>query len=317
MTALLLAAVATTACVGRACGRTRDGARHSTPAAGMSSDTGDAASWELVYEHEIDGNLDIYVVSAHGGIPRRLTRDPAGDGHARWMPDGRSVVFTTGRTGKPQIWEVAAGGGREQPLRQNSASESQPDPSPDGRHLAFISDIGGSDQLMMMDLETRDTVELVRHPDGTIFGNPHWSPDSSRVVFSSNWPDGHQIYLVDVRSRQVRPPAGTRAGGCEPRFTRDGRAVAYVLRGSQRPTCQLLELDLETGRRRVVVDWPALNYDLAYSPDGKEVAFASNITGEWVIYRQRLADGRAWRVTFGGGGARYPDYRPTVAIGSP
>jgi hypothetical protein len=41
-----------------------------------------------------------------------------------------------------------------------------------------------------------------------------------------------------------------------------------------------------------------------------ELAFASNITGDWVIYRQRIADGRSWRVTFGPGPARNPDYRP-------
>ena len=54
-----------------------------------------------------------------------------------------------------------------------------------------------------------------------------------------------------------------------------------------------------------------------YSPDGEEVAFSSNITGEWVIYRQRLSDGRAWRLTFGSGPARYPDYRPRAAAVTP
>ena len=44
------------------------------------------------------------------------------------------------------------------------------------------------------------------------------------------------------------------------------------------------------------MDWPALNYDPAYSPDGSELAFASNITGEYAVYRQRLSDGQAWRV---------------------
>jgi Tol biopolymer transport system component len=273
--------------------------------------------WEIVYEHEIDGNSDIYLVPASGGMPRRLTDHPEWDGHARWMRDGRRIAFTTGRTGKPQIWVVAAEGGQPSPLRQNDAAESQPDPSPDGRHLAFISDIQGSDRLMTMDLETGATAALVRHPDGTIFGNPHWSPEGSQVVFSSNWPDGHQIYVVDAASAETRPASGARTGGCEPRFTRDGRAVAFVLRGNQSPTSQLVEQDLATGRRRVLVDWPALNYDLAYSPDGEEVAFSSNITGEWVIYRQRLSDGRAWRLTFGSGPARYPDYRPRAAAVTP
>ena len=99
------------------------------------------------------------------------------------------------------------------------------------------------------------------------------------------------------------------ANGCEPRFNREGTAVAYVKRGSH-PISRLVEHDLETGEERVLINWPALNYDLAYSPDGSEVAFASNITGEWIVYRQRLSDNRAWQVTVGGGPARYPDYRP-------
>jgi Tol biopolymer transport system component len=61
------------------------------------------------------------------------------------------------------------------------------------------------------------------------------------------------------------------------------------------------------------VDWPALNYDPVYSPDGQEIAFASAITGSWEIYRQRLDGGEARRVTFAGADARYPDYRPAVA----
>jgi Tol biopolymer transport system component len=265
---------------------------------------------EIVYEQEIRGNSDIYVVPATGGPPRRLTRHPGVDCHARWMPDGRYIVYTAGRGVKPQLWEVPAEGGSPRPVRRNQAGESQPDPSPDGRRLAFISDIEGSDRLMMMDLKTRATTTLVRHRDATIFGNPHWSPDGEQVVFSSNWPNGHQIYVVDVASREARPLAKARTFGCEPRFRPDGRAVAFVLRGNQSTTSRLVEQDLETGERRVLVDWPALNYDLAYSPDGREVAFASDITGQWVIYRQRLADGRAWRLTFGRGPARYPDYRP-------
>jgi Tol biopolymer transport system component len=275
------------------------------------------ASDAIVYEHEVGGNVDIYVVAATGGVPRRLTSDPTLDCHARWMPGGRRIVFTTDRRGRAQLWEVAAEGGVARPLRRNGAAESQPDPSPDGRQLAFISDIEGSDRLMLMDLETRVTTTLVRHPDRTMFGNPDWSANGSRIVFSSDWPSGHQIYTVEVVTRQARPLPSAPARGCEPRWRNDGRAVAFVLRDHPGETSQLVEQDLDTGARRVLVDWPALNYDLAYSPDGSEVAFASNISGQWAIYRQRLSDGRAWRLTFGGGPARYPDYRPRPAAGDP
>ena len=70
-----------------------------------------------------------------------------------------------------------------------------------------------------------------------------------------------------------------------------------------------MEHDLASGEETTLVDWPALNYDPVYSPDGTEIAFASTITGGWEIYRLGLADGKAHRVTFAGADARYPDYR--------
>jgi len=268
-----------------------------------------AVSSELVYEQEIDGNSDIYVVPAAGGPARRITEDPGHDSLARWTPDGQRIVFTSSRTGNPQLWEVPADGGKPRRVRSNAASESQSDVSPDGRQLAFLSDLGGPPKLLVQELETGAVREIVRHGDDTILGNPHWSPDGARIVFSSNWPRGHRIYVVDVPSRELRRMPRAALWGCEPRFTRDGREVVYVSRGFMAPRSRLVAHDLETGRERVLVDWPALNYDPAFSPDGTEIAFASNIAGEWAIFRQRLADGRAWRVTFGGP-ARYPDYRP-------
>jgi Tol biopolymer transport system component len=301
-------AVALAVLTAAACTRGRDEQERSAAPAGPA--VSGTSQWEIVFEREVEGNVDLYAIPAGGGTERRLTDHPGEDGLARWTPDGKRVVFTSNRTGNRQLWEVAADGGEPRRLRSNEATEYQSDVSPDGRQIAFLSNLDGPERLLLQDLGTGQARELVRHGARTIFGNPHWSPDGRLITYSSNWRLGHQIYVVEVASGKERRISGLTGGGCEPRFTRDGRQVVYVSRGHLRPASRLVAHDLTTGEERALVSWPALNYDPAFSPDGTEIAFASNITGEYAIYRQRLSDGQAWRVTFGPGPARYPDYRP-------
>jgi TolB protein len=264
----------------------------------------------LVYGRGPDDARDLYIVPVEGGPPMRLTSHPAGDGLPRWTRDGRGVLFASNRTGNWQIWRVSVDGSEPERVLANEHREWQVDESPDGRFLAFLSNRAGPEFLWILDKETGGLQPLVQHGKRTIMGNPHWSPDGSRIAFSSNWKQGHQIYVVEVASGEARRIS--LVGGCEPRFSPDGTKVAYVHRRPRedKTVSAIVEHDLATGKERVLVDWPALNYDPVYSPDGSEIAFASTISGSWEIYRQRLADGEARQVTFGGADARYPDYRP-------
>ena len=187
----------------------------------------------------------------------------------------------------------------------------QGDPSPDGALLAVVSELASHDALVSVDRNGR-LVTLVEHGGRARLGNPHWSRDLSRIVFSSNkGAGGHRIYLLEVASGEDRRLSPLISGGCEPRFRPDGRAIAYVRR--QRLTRErswIVEQDLESGEEKMLVDWPAVNYDPVYSPDGGELAFASDVGGSYAVYRLRLSDGKSWRLTFGDGAARHPDYEP-------
>ena len=280
-------------------------ARSAEAAPGAAGETG----WTLAYDQVVGGNQDLYTIPSAGGVARRLTDDPAHDMLPRFTHDGRSVLFASDRSGKWQIWEVPAEGGTARRVRTNDATEYQVDESPDGKTLAFLSNENGPESLLLQPRAGGAARLLVRHGANTIMGNPDWSPDGKQITFSSNWRVGHQIYVVDAATGEARRLSPLHRGGCEPRFSPDGRGVIYVDRGHLGDTSLLTEVDLASGERKTIVDWPALNYDPAYSPDGREIAFASNITGEYAIYRQRLSDGRSWRVTHERGDARYPDYR--------
>jgi Tol biopolymer transport system component len=263
----------------------------------------------LVYERHTNGIPDIVLMPA-GGVERRLTQHPKSDSLPRFTPDGRRVLFTSDRTGEWQIYEVGLEGGEPVRVRSTGHTEWQVDLSPDGRTLAFLSKEGGPESLWLMDWTTRAARMLVRHGNSSVLGNPDWSPDGRRIVFSSNWRIGHQIYVADVATGEAERLSPLRKGGCEPRFSPDGRKVAYTSRGHLSAHSRIVAHDVETHEETVLVDWPALNYDVAWSPRGDEIAFASNITGDYQVYRLRLADGKSWRVSFGAGEARYPDYQP-------
>ncbi len=93
----------------------------------------------------------VYVVSADGGTPRRLTWYPA-DSFARgWSPDGSQVLYASTRetapTGYERLWTVSSDGGPSTLLPAPWAHSGSF--SPDGRQLVL-------DRMSRWDVEWRD-----------------------------------------------------------------------------------------------------------------------------------------------------------------
>jgi Tol biopolymer transport system component/DNA-binding winged helix-turn-helix (wHTH) protein len=59
-----------------------------------------------------EGDADIYIISAEGGQPRRLTSEPSEDVTPSWSRDGKWIYFGSTRGGGMQIWKVPAEGGQ-------------------------------------------------------------------------------------------------------------------------------------------------------------------------------------------------------------
>ena len=53
---------------------------------------------QIAFTGEYDGNIDVFVMPATGGTPKRLTFHPAPDKAIGWTPDGKNVLFSSGRT---------------------------------------------------------------------------------------------------------------------------------------------------------------------------------------------------------------------------
>lgn len=53
----------------------------------------------IAFTSERDGNMEIYIMSADGNDPQRLTNHPAEDYWPTWSPDGAQIAFASERDG--------------------------------------------------------------------------------------------------------------------------------------------------------------------------------------------------------------------------
>ena len=93
----------------------------------------------VAFTGDYGGNPDVYVVSANGGVPRRLTYHPAVDEVVGWTPDGQNVLFVSNRdsfaSGVGNLYTVSMAGGLPEKLPFPLAYEGSYSPS--GQEIAY------------------------------------------------------------------------------------------------------------------------------------------------------------------------------------
>ena len=105
------------------------------------------------------GNPDIYILDTEGGQPRRFTNDDGEDVAPSWSRDGRSIYFSSTRTGSPQIWKAPFAGGPAVQITKQGGFEGFE--SPDGKYLYYTKGrsipgiwkvpVAGGDEVLVTD----------------------------------------------------------------------------------------------------------------------------------------------------------------------
>jgi serine/threonine-protein kinase len=190
----------------------------------------------IVFDSNIEGNQQIFVMPASGGEPRRVTRDSADNFSPEFSPDGRQIVFHSTRNATRDIYIVNLDGSGEQRLTSDSEESYHPAFSPDGLSIAYGN---GSRTLGMVHRATIDAPWKVvpRQPGDSGFV-PRWSPDGSQLALEMPNDEGR----VDLVIREVKDgtsrtliKAGTR--GIQfprwPEWSEDGRTIYFRDAGSE------------------------------------------------------------------------------------
>jgi tricorn protease len=172
----------------------------------------------IAFAGQYEGNLDVYVVPATGGIPRRLTHHPDPDVPVCWTPDGKSVIFRSTRTSSgrfSQLLSVPISGGHPTELPLPMGEEGSF--SPDGKRIAYTplsnkpqypgayrplrNYRGGTASPLWIAYLADSSITKVPRTDSNDF-NPMWIGD--RVYFLSDRDGPATLFAYEPESKKVR-----------------------------------------------------------------------------------------------------------------
>jgi Tol biopolymer transport system component len=109
-------------------------------------------------------------------------------------------------------------------LTSDAGFTADPAISRDGALVAYASDRAGDNQLDIWVQQTAGSAPIRVTHDSFDEREPSFSPDGSRIVFRSER-NGGGIYVVPTLGNEA--PRFLAAGGRRPRFSPDGRSIAY------------------------------------------------------------------------------------------
>lgn len=265
-----------------------------------------------------DGNFNLYVSLIGGGSLVQLTHGKNLKAHPAWSPEGTEISYARlDRHGVWSIWKIPALGGTAQRIISHAMDPSfsrhgrqlvytnmadgsiwiasntgenarqvvanhnfscmQPRLSPNGRQVAFTRRFNGPyGELAIADIQT-GKVRLLTH-DHALALSPVWSPGGRSIYFASSRNGTLNLWNIQVKSGRLTQI--TNGAGDNPKLdlSADGKKLVFTTLHVNQGIAEM-RLSGAQPMQMLTADPARSQIAPEFSPDGKNLAYFSNLKG--------------------------------------
>lgn len=253
-------------------------------------------STKLVAIRKARGVFELVLFDADGKNPRVLLSERAILLTPSWRPDGREVLVTSYRGGRPEIWSYRLADRafrRVAPIANAMGGVF----SPDGTRIAFTVAEGGNSDVWVMNADGSGARRLTGHPALDL--SPSWSPDGKRIAFVSDRAGTPQIYVMAAGGGDAKRLTFQGNYNQTPQWSPRGDLIAFTAR-DERKVFDVFVVGPDSGRiDRITQDQGRTNEEPSWAPNGRLVVFKTDRNGAAQLV---VSDPRGDRQTVVAGG---------------
>ena len=238
----------------------------------------------------------IWMMATSGGEAIPLTAESVSSSHPRWSPDGKYLAFLSERDdGKKQVWLLNRSGGEAQQLTDAIQDVSDFSWSPSGDRLVLVLQDPSLDEL-----EAAHQKEVDKEADKDADDKPKPKPRPwviDRLLFKDDeigYLDRRRthLYVFNLGDRRTTQVTSGDYDDTGPAWSPDGRSIAFVSNRSADPDRNFNDNiwvvaadNTNQGKNLVrVTSGPGTDGAPAWSPDGKWIAFTSQLDPKLIEY---------------------------------
>lgn len=218
-----------------------------------------------------------------------------GVGPIAWFPDGALLTAQLEYDGPNRIFsDLYRVDGRGEHRLTYGARLSEPDLTADGRRAVAVEARGGTNRLVIVDLETGRMSALTTAEPGVHWAFPRWAPGGDRIAVG-RWEGGeYDVVVLDTLGNLRHRVSTDRALDTAPAWSPDGRYLIFSSDRSGIPNLYAYDLAAASGQ---VAEGSAL--DDVVQPTLFQVtnlltgAFFPDVSpdGRWIYFSGYHADG--------------------------